>query len=118
MVFILPTEFRASSKYEQEESDKERYDEEELGEAVAQLALQSQQAIFDKPSQHRHSNTLYMKGFVDGKPMTKMLVDGGAAINLMPYMTYRKLGKGPEDVFKTDIMLKDFGGNAFQTRGH
>jgi len=50
--------------------------------------------------------------------MTKMLVDGGAAINLMPYMTYRKLGKGPEDVFKTDIMLKDFGGNAFQTRGH
>ena len=34
-----------------------------------------------------------MKGFVDEKPMTKMLVDGGAAVNLMPYATFRKLGK-------------------------
>ena len=40
MVFILPAEFRAPSKYEQEESDGEEYDEEELGEVVAQLALQ------------------------------------------------------------------------------
>jgi len=32
MVFILPVEFRAPSKYEQEESDGEEYDEEELGE--------------------------------------------------------------------------------------
>jgi hypothetical protein len=50
MVFILPTDFRAPSKYKQEESKREWFDEEELGEAVAQLALQSQQAIFDKPS--------------------------------------------------------------------
>ena len=42
MVFILPIEFRAPSKYEQEESDEEGFDEEELGEAVAQLTLQSQ----------------------------------------------------------------------------
>ena len=41
MVFILPTEFRAPSKCKQEESNGEEYDEEELGEAVAQLALQS-----------------------------------------------------------------------------
>ena len=41
MVFILPAEFRAPSKCKQEESDGEEYDEEELGEAVAQLALQS-----------------------------------------------------------------------------
>ena len=67
MVFILPAEFRAPSKYKQEESDGEEYDEEELEGAVAQLVLQSQQAIFDKPSQHHHLNALYMKGFVDGK---------------------------------------------------
>ena len=59
MVFILPAEFRAPSKYEQEESNREEYDEEELGEAIAQLALQSQQAIFDKPTQHRHLKALY-----------------------------------------------------------
>ena len=61
MVFILPVEFRAPSKYEQEGSDEEGCDEEELGEVVAQLTLQSQQAIFDKPSQHRHLKALYMK---------------------------------------------------------
>ena len=58
-----------------------------------------------------------MKGFVDGKPMTEMLVDGGAAINLMPYTTFRKLGKGPRDLLETDMMLKDFGGNASKTWG-
>jgi hypothetical protein len=82
MVFILPIEFRAPCKY-----DEEEYDEEELGEAVAQLTLQSQQAIFDKPSHHWHLKALYMKGFVDRKLMTKMLVDGGVAMNLMPYTT-------------------------------
>jgi hypothetical protein len=40
--------------------------------------------------------------------MTKILVDGGAAINIMPYAVYRKLGKGDQDLTKTDMMLKDF----------
>jgi hypothetical protein len=54
---------------------------------------------------------LYLKGYVDGKPMTKMLVDDGVAINLMPYTTYRRLGKTQEDLIKTDMTLKDFAGN-------
>ena len=58
-----------------------------------------------------------MKGFVDGKPMNKMLVDGGASVNLMPYMTFRKLGKGSRDLMETNMMLKDFGGNASKTTG-
>ena len=49
--------------------------------------------------------------------MSKMLVDGGVAANLMPYTTFRKLRKGLEDLLETDIMLKDFGGNASKTRG-
>ena len=117
MVFILPIEFRAPSKCEQEESDGEEYDEEELGKAVAQLALQPQQATFYKSSHHRHLKALYMKRFVVGKPMTKMLVDGGAAVNLMPYTTFRKLGKGLGDLLETDMMLKDFGGKASRPKG-
>ena len=76
-----------------------------------------QQAIFDKPVKHRHLKALYMKGFVDEKPMNKMLVDGGASVNLMPYTTFCKLGKGPGDLLETDMMLRDFGGNTFKTRG-
>ena len=58
-----------------------------------------------------------MKDFVDGKPMSKMLVDGGASINFMLYTTFRKLGKGLGDLIEIDMMLKDFGGNASKTRG-
>ena len=49
--------------------------------------------------------------------MNKMLVDGGTSVNLMPYTTFRKLSKGPGDLIETDMMLKDFGGNASKTRG-
>ena len=59
-----------------------------------------QQAIFDKPEKHRHLKALYVKCFVDGKPMSKMLVDGGASVNLMPYTTFRKIGKGLGDLVK------------------
>ena len=44
-------------------------------------------------------------------------MDGGASINLMPYTTFRKLGKGLGDLIETDMMLKDFGGNTSKTRG-
>ena len=111
MAFLLMSEFRAPA-------DQEVYldfDELEYEEIVAKLIV-IQQAIFDKPVKHRHLKALYVKCFVDGKPMNKM-VDGGASINLMLYTTFHKLGKGPGDLIETDMMLKDFGGNASKTRG-
>jgi len=39
----------------------------------------------------------------------------GAAVNLMPYTTFRKLRKGLEDFLKTNMMLRHFGGNASKT---
>ena len=89
MAFLLPSEFRAPV-------DQEVYldfDELEYKEIVAKLIV-IQQAIFDKPVKHRHLKGLYVKGFVDGESMSKMLVDGGASVNLMPYTTFQKLGKG------------------------
>ena len=83
MAFLLPSELKAPA-------DQEVYldfDESEYEEMAAQLTL-IQQAIFDKPVKHRHLKALYVKGFVDGKPMSKMLVDGGASVNLMPYTTF------------------------------
>ena len=112
MTFLLPLEFRVPT-------DQEVYldfDESKYEEIVAKLTVM-QQAIFDKPVNHRHLKALYVKGLVDGKPMNKMLVDGGAFVNLMPYTTFRKLGKGPGDLIETNMMLKDFRGNASKTRG-
>jgi len=84
----------------------------ELGEAMAQLNLEPVPATFEKPEddKRQHLKTLFLKGFVDGKPVTKMLVDGGAAVNIMPYVMLHKLGKSQDDLTKTDMMLKDFEG--------
>jgi len=49
--------------------------------------------------------------------MTNILVDGGAAINIMSCAVYRKLGKGDQDLTKTDMMLKDFEGNVSPVKG-
>ncbi len=49
--------------------------------------------------------------------MSKMMVDSGAAVNLMPYATFRKLGRNAEDLIKTNMVLKDFGGNPSETKG-
>ena len=112
MAFLLLSEFRAPA-------DQEVYldlDESKYEVIVAKLIV-VHQAIFDKPVKHRHLKALYVKGFIDRKPMSKMLVDGGASVNLMPYTTFRKLSKGPGDLIETDMMLKDFGGNASKTGG-
>jgi len=46
-----------------------------------------------------------------------MLVDGFAAVNLMPYSTIRKHGKKVEDLCPTDMRLIDFSGNISVTKG-
>ena len=44
-------------------------------------------AIFEKPTdnERQHLKALFVEGRVDGQPMTKILIDGGATINIMPY---------------------------------
>ena len=83
MAFLLPSKFRAPT-------DQEVYsdfNELEYEEIVAKLTV-IHQAIFNKPVKYRQLNALYVKCFIDGKPMSKMLVDGGASVNLMPYTTF------------------------------
>ena len=71
-------------------------------------------AVFEKPSndERQHLKALFVEGRVDGQPVSKILIDGGAVVNIMPYVIYQKLGKGDQDLTKTDMMLKDFEGNA------
>nr|CAD40002.3 OSJNBb0052B05.5 [Oryza sativa Japonica Group]CAE75887.1 B1234D02.11 [Oryza sativa Japonica Group] len=108
MVFALPAEFGAKQA-----------DVDEVEEASARLVLSPEQAIFEKPEgiENQHLKPLYINGYVNRKPMSKMMVDGGAAVNLMPYATFRKLGKNAEDLIKKNMVLKDFGGNPSETKG-
>ena len=87
-------------------------EEPEVEEAMAQLNLELVPTTFEKleDDKRQHLKALFLKGFVDGKPITKMLVDGGAVVNIMPYVMLRKLGKSQDDLTKSDMMLKDFEG--------
>jgi hypothetical protein len=47
-----------------------------------------------------------------------MLVDTGAAINIMPYSVMCRLGHSTEDLIKTNVTLSDFNGQASEAQGN
>jgi hypothetical protein len=88
MVFILPPEFYAP-------------DRKEL--LVAQLDFGPQPVIF-------------LRGLLS-HPVNKMLVDTGAAVNIMPYPMLRRLGCSAENLIKTNVALSDFNDQTSEAQG-
>ena len=81
-------------------------------EDLAHLQFGPREAMFQKPSEKdNHLKALYMRGHINGKPITRMLVDGGTIVNLMPYSLYKKLGGQDEDLNKTNMMVSGVGGS-------
>src|SRR6185437_1373853 len=79
-------------------------------EDLAHLQFGPREAVFQKPSEKdNHLKALYLRGHINGKLVTRMLVDGGAIVNLMPYSLYKKLGGQDEDLIKTNIMVSGVG---------
>ena len=70
MVFMLPSEFMAPDSDDEKQSFEKLEDE-----------------------KRKHLKALFLKGFVDCKPVTKMLVDGYEVVNIMLYAMLRKLEK-------------------------
>jgi hypothetical protein len=99
MIFTLPIEFRG------------------VKEEIAQLCLGPMEAMFEKPEESsQHLKPLYVRGHIDGRPISIMLVDGGAAVNLMPYSMFKKLGREDGELIKTNLTLNDVWGG--QPDGH
>jgi hypothetical protein len=71
MVFVLPAEFHALGREEV---------------PVAQLDLGPRPVIFEKPrgKNYWHLKALYLKRYINGQLVSRMLVDTGAAVNIMP----------------------------------
>ena len=51
-----------------------------------------------------------MRGLINGRPISRMLVDGGAIVNLMPYLLYKKLGGTDEELIKANMTVSGVGG--------
>jgi hypothetical protein len=80
-------------------------------EDLAHLDFGPKDAIFQKPKDtDNHLKALYMKGHINGKPISRMLVDGATIINLMPYSLLKKLGGSDEELIKTNMTISGVGG--------
>jgi hypothetical protein len=92
MVFTLSTKFRGAE------------------EGAAQMCLALKEVVFEKPEvSSQHLKSLYVWGHIDGKPISRMLIDGSTAINLMSYSIFKKLGREDDELVKTNLTLNDMG---------
>jgi hypothetical protein len=92
MVFTLPAEFRGRE------------------EEVAHMCLGPKEAMFEKPEESsQHLMSFYVRGHIDGKPISMMLIDGGATVNLILYFIFKKLGREDDDLVKTNPMFRGVG---------
>jgi hypothetical protein len=100
MAFTLPAEFRG------------------VEEAVAQMCFGPNEAMFEKPEElSQHSKSLYIRIHIDGKPISRMLIDGGTTVNLLSYSVFKKLRREDDELVKTNLMLNGVGGNLMKDRG-
>jgi hypothetical protein len=89
-----------------------------IKEEVAQMCLGLKEAVFEKPEElSQHLKPLYVRGHIDGRLISRMLVDDGAAVNLMPFSIFKKLGREDDKLVKTNLTLNGVGGNPMEARG-
>jgi hypothetical protein len=87
-------------------------------EDLAHLDFGPKDAIFQKPKDtDNHLKALYMKGHINGKPISRMLVDEGVIVNLMLYSLFKKLGGSDEELIKTNMTVSRVGGEPIGAKG-
>jgi hypothetical protein len=79
-------------------------------EDIAKLSFGPRDAVFQKPKElENHLKALYMKGHINGRLISRMLVDGATIVNLMPYTLFKKLGGVDEELIKTNMTFSGVG---------
>jgi hypothetical protein len=99
MVFTLPVEFRGAK------------------EEVTQMCLNPKEVVFEKPEEsNQHLKLFYVQGHIDGKLISRMLIDGGTAVNLMSYSIFKMLGREDDELMKTNLALNGVGATRWMPR--
>jgi hypothetical protein len=74
------------------------------------MCLGPKEVVFEKPKEScQHLKPLYVRGHIDGKLISRMLIDGGTFINLMSYSIIKKLGREGDELVKTNLTLNGVG---------
>ncbi|GKV53168.1 hypothetical protein SLEP1_g59706 [Rubroshorea leprosula] len=124
LVLTLPLVFQAKGSETTHVSNGSMLVEEEVIEVPAQEEeeehdILSEQIIFNKSDENvaRHIKPLYISAHMDGVPVNRVLVDNGAAVNVIPSSMLRNLGKNSEDLVYTDVTISDFTGGVSKSKG-
>jgi hypothetical protein len=82
------------------------------------MCLGPKETMFEKLEESsQHLKPLYIQGHIDGKPVSRMLVDGGTVVYLMSYTIFKKLRREDGELMKTNLTLHGVGGNLMEAQG-
>ncbi|CAL2248040.1 unnamed protein product [Prunus armeniaca] len=136
MVFIMPEKFRAAEGQkstlegdvfsqesfecrlaEAEEPPKQQTGNHKTEGTTNKLA--AEQLCFSKPTKEmaNHIRPLFITANFGGVPVPKVMVDGGAAINLLPHRILSKMGRTEKDLISTRLTVTNFAGGITKTHG-
>jgi hypothetical protein len=100
MVFTLAAEFRGTE------------------EEVVQIFFDPKEVVFKKIEESsQHLKSLYVRGHINEKSISMMLIDGNVGVDLMSYSVFNKLGSKDDELVKTNRMLNGVGDNPMEDRG-
>jgi hypothetical protein len=118
MVLVLPADFSApdgqsggldDDMLEEQPHQKPKTKEELLAIAFNEVIPR------DEPNKYRHLKPLYISAHVEGIPVTKVFVDCGATVNILPYSLMKKLDKSKGDLIPSDVVISSFVGDKSKT---
>jgi hypothetical protein len=100
MVFTISVEFRVPM------------------EDVTKLALGAEHAVFEKlENLGAHMKPLFIWRHLDGTCIGHMLIDGGASINILPLLLFKKLSHIEGDLKRTNLSLSGFACDPTEAKG-
>jgi hypothetical protein len=87
-------------------------------EDVAELALGAERVVFKKPENlGAHMKLLFIQGHLDGMLIGRMLIDGGASVNILPLSLFKKLNHVEGDLNHRNLSLSGFAGDPMEAIG-
>ena len=78
-----------------------------------------QKVILEKPfvKMTRHIKLLYIRAHLNGRSVSKVLIDNGSTINVMPLRMLRALGMTINDMIETEVVVSAFTREVSKTLG-
>ena len=78
-----------------------------------------QKVILEKPSMEmtRHIKTLYVRAYLTGRPVSKVLIDNGSTINVMPLRMLKSLRSSIDELIETEVVVSTFTREVSKTLG-